>query len=69
MDEELKQKLLPAFAVFNLTVGIYMLVKYFLVDMSRPTSTTWGEFILHALIGAGIGLVTGGITYVVSAKK
>jgi hypothetical protein len=39
MDEELKQKLMPAFMVFNLTVGIYMLVKWYL-GLSRPTSIT-----------------------------
>jgi hypothetical protein len=59
MDENLKQQLFPAIAVFNLTVLAYVLVawNFFSTDM-------WylSDLFMQGLIGAGIGLVTGGIT-------
>ncbi len=63
MDENLKQQLMPALVVFNLTVGIYMLVRMF------SGKIDWNFFLWHLLIGAGLGLVTGGITLAVSMRR
>jgi len=63
MDDNLKQQLMPAVVVFNLTVGAYLLLRFFTARMF------FGDFMLHLLIGAGIGLVTGGITLAVSMRK
>jgi ABC-type multidrug transport system permease subunit len=68
MDDDLKQKLMPAFVVFNLTVGAYMLVRL-IQSLSRPTLLSFGEYWWHLLIGAAIGLVTGGITFALTRKK
>jgi hypothetical protein len=63
MDENLKQQLMPALVVFNLTVGIYLLVRFFTSRMFM------GDFMIHLLVGAGIGLVTGGITLALSMRR
>ena len=63
MDEQLKQQLMPALVVFNLTVGLYLLYRFFTSRMFM------GDFMLHLLVGAGIGLVTGGITLALSLRK
>ena len=57
MDEKLKQQLFPAVAVFNLTVGIYLIARMLMGRFD------WSTFWTQALIGAGIGIVTGGITF------
>jgi hypothetical protein len=59
MDDKLKQQLFPAVAVFNLTVGLYLIARMLMGRFD------WNAFWTQALIGAGIGLVTGGITFVV----
>lgn len=59
MDETLKQQLMMALVVFNLTVVVYVLVIYFVVS---KTPMYLGDLVVQALIGAVIGLVTGGIT-------
>ena len=59
MDEKLKEQLMPAIVVFNLTVVVYVLVRFFMSD----SGMFMGDFITQALIGAAIGLVTGGITF------
>ena len=59
MDETLKQQLMMALVVFNLTVVAYVLVIYFVVS---KTPMYLGDLVIQALIGAVIGLVTGGIT-------
>lgn len=67
MDDQLKQQLLPAVIVFCWTVLGYVLVMWLFFS-----TTPWffGEFMTQALIGAGIGLVTGGITLgVMMARK
>jgi hypothetical protein len=66
MDEKLKEQLLPAVIVFCWTLIGYVLVMYF------RSTTPWfvGQFAVQALIGAGIGLVTGGITLgIMMARK
>jgi hypothetical protein len=63
MDEQLKQQLMPALVVFNLTVGAYLLYRFFTARMFM------GDFWLHLLIGAAIGLVTGGITLALSMRR
>lgn len=62
MDDNLKAPLV----VFNLTVGLYMLVRLF---MTPKWTMPMGTMFLHLLIGAAIGLVLGGITFVVMRKK
>ena len=67
MDEQLKQQLLPAVIVFCWTVLGYVLVTWLFFS---TTQWYFGEFMTQALIGAGIGLVTGGITLgVMMARK
>jgi hypothetical protein len=56
MDDNLKAPLV----VFNLTVGLFMTPKW---------TMPMGTMFLHLLIGAAIGLVLGGITFVVMRKK
>jgi hypothetical protein len=55
---------MPALMVFNLTVGIYLLARFFFGG-----SMYFGGFIVQLLIGAAIGLVTGGIAYVLTPKR
>jgi hypothetical protein len=59
MDEQLKQQLLPAVVVFNFTVIAYVMTVWLFFS-----TIPWyfSDFFYQALIGAGIGLVTGGIT-------
>ncbi|MEX2176092.1 MAG: hypothetical protein WD872_17150 [Pirellulaceae bacterium] len=63
MDDKLKEQLMPALVVFNLTVGAYLLYQYFTAKMFL------GDFMFHLLVGAGIGLVTGGVTAALSMRK
>jgi hypothetical protein len=56
MDEKLKQQLMPAVVVFNLTVVAWILFRAF------TTTMYFGQFFTQALIGVVLGLVTGGIT-------
>ena len=58
MDEKLKEQLLPAVIVFCWSVLGWVLYRYFTSEV--PFS--WGQFGLHVGIGAGIGIVLGGIT-------
>jgi hypothetical protein len=67
MDEQLKQQLLPAVIVFCWTILGYVLVTWLFFS-----TLPWyfGDFMTQALIGAGIGLVTGGITLgIMMARK
>ena len=63
MDERLKEQLMPALVVFNLTVGVYLIYRYLTSRMFM------GDFWLHLAIGAAIGLVTGGITLALSLRR
>jgi hypothetical protein len=63
MDEQLKAQLMPPLVVFNLTLGAYLLFRFFTSKMF------FGDFMLHLLIGAAIGLVTGGITLFFTLRK
>ena len=64
MDDQLKQQLMVAVVVFNLTLVTYVLVRYFL-----GARGFFGDFMVHVLVGAGIGLVTGGIAFFLSMRK
>jgi hypothetical protein len=61
MDDNLKAPLV----VFNLTLGLYMLIRLF----TAAKVMTFGTMFVHLLIGAAIGLVLGGITFAVLRKK
>lgn len=60
MDEKLKQQLMPAIVVFNFTVVGWILYRVFTGE-----GMFMGQFFTQAMIGAGLGLVTGGITLAV----
>jgi hypothetical protein len=62
MDEELKQRLMPAIIVFNFTVVAWLLVKAIYPIVMLNKIVNFNQLMLHVLIGAAIGLVTGGIT-------
>jgi hypothetical protein len=64
MDDQLKQQLMPALVVFNLTVGCYLLIRFFM-----GSRMFFGDFLMHLAVGAGIGLVTGGIAFFSMRKK
>jgi hypothetical protein len=64
MDENLKAQLFPPLVVFNLTVGLYMLFRFFTMK-----NMDYGTMFLHLLIGAAVGLVLGGITFFFTRKK
>ena len=63
MDEQLKAQLMPPLVVFNLTLGIFLIYRFFTMRMSME------GFLLQLLIGAVIGLVTGGITYLFTSRE
>ena len=65
MDEELKQQLMPAIVVFNLTVVAWVMYRFF----TAPRGMFFMEFVVQAAIGAVIGLVTGGITLAVTMRR
>lgn len=60
MNEKLKQQLMLGIVAFNFTVLAYVMYKYLTVRMD------WTSLFITILIGAGIGLVTGGIAFFVS---
>jgi len=62
MDENLKAPLV----VFNLTVGLYMLIRVF---TTKNMNMDFSAMFQHLLIGAAIGLVLGGITFFFTRKK
>jgi len=64
MDENLKAQLFPPLVVFNLTVGLYMLFRFF-----TTKHMDYGAMFMHLLIGAAVGLVLGGITFFFTRKK
>ena len=69
MDEELKQQLMPALVVFNLTVVVFVLIRVVYPMFVGGQIFSFGSFLMQALIGAAIGLVTGGITLAVTMRK
>lgn len=60
MNEKLKQQLMVALVAFNFTVLGYMFYRYFTIRMDMQT------MLIHLLIGAASGLVTGAIGYFVA---
>jgi hypothetical protein len=62
MDDQLKKQLMPAIVVFNLTVVAYLLFQVLYPIFVGGRGMMFGGFLTQALIGSGIGLVTGGIT-------
>jgi hypothetical protein len=58
MNDKLKQQLMIALVAFNFSVLGYMFFKYFTIRMMD-----WQTVLIHLLIGAAIGLVTGAIGY------
>lgn len=62
MNEQLKQRLMLAIVVFNLTVIAYVLG----TQLFGSAPAGWGAFFMRVLIGAGVGAVLGGITFAVT---
>ena len=62
MDDELKQRLMPAIVVFNFTVVAWLLFKAIYPIVMLNKIVNFNQLLFHILIGAGIGLITGGIT-------
>lgn len=58
MNDKLKQQLMVALVAFNFTVLGYMFFKYFTIRVMDVQT-----MLIHLLIGAAIGLVTGAIGY------
>ena len=58
MDEKLKQQLFPAVIVFCWTILGWVVYRY----LTSELGMSFEQFAVQLLIGAGIGLVTGGIT-------
>jgi hypothetical protein len=69
MDEELKQQLMPALVVFNMTVVGYLLIRVVYPMFVGGQIFDFGRFFVQAMIGVVIGLVTGGITLAVTMRK
>jgi len=64
MDDQLKQRLMPAVVVFNLTLVAYLLVRVIYPMLFLKGHAMFvGGLMTHLLIGGGIGLITGGITF------
>ena len=62
MDDKLKEQLMPAVVVFNFTVAAYVIVRAVYPMFVTGRVMSYGAFFTHLLVGAGIGLITGGIT-------
>jgi hypothetical protein len=62
MDDELKERLMPAIVVFNFTVVAWLLFKAIYPIVMLNKIVTFSQILPQILIGAGIGLVTGGLT-------
>jgi hypothetical protein len=62
MDDELKQRLMPAIVVFNFTVVAWLLFKAIYPIVMLNKIVTFNQLLPQIFIGAGIGLVTGGLT-------
>jgi hypothetical protein len=58
MDEKLKEQLFPAVIVFCWSMLGWVLYRYF----TSPLPMSWGDLMFQGAIGAGIGIVLGGIT-------
>jgi hypothetical protein len=58
MDDRIK----PAIVVFNLTLVAYLLFRVLYPVFIGGRGIFLGGLFTHVLIGAGLGLVTGGIT-------
>jgi hypothetical protein len=64
MDDQLKQQLMPAVVVFNLTLVLYVLIRVL------PAKRMFiGGLMTHLMIGAGIALVAGGITLTITMMR
>lgn len=69
MDDQLKQQLMPAVVVFNLTLVGYLFYGAIYPILVQGKNMSFEQFLVQALIGAGIGVVTGGITLGVMMMK
>ena len=69
MDDQLKQQLMPAVVVFNLTVVLYAAFRILYPVFVLHKRMFFGNFLTHVLIGAAIGLVTGGITLAIMMTR
>ena len=69
MDDKLKEHLMPAVVVFNFTVAAYIGVKAVYPMLVSGRIMSYGTFFTHLLVGAAIGLVTGGVTLAVMMRK
>lgn len=62
MSDELQQRLMPAIIVCNFTTAVWMVVKTVYPMVMLNKRILFNDFLTHLLIGAGLGLVTGGLT-------
>jgi hypothetical protein len=62
MNEDLKERLMPAIVVFNFTIVGWLLFKTIYPIVMLNKIVTFNQLLPQILIGAGIGLVTGGVT-------
>jgi hypothetical protein len=69
MDDKLKEQLMPAVVVFNFTVAIYVIVRAVYPMFTSGKIMAYSTFFTHVLVGAAIGLVTGGLTLAVTMWK
>ena len=69
MDDKLQEQLLPAVVVFNFTVAIYVVVRAVYPMLITGRIMLYGTFFKHLLVGAAIGLVTGGAAFAVMMRK
>jgi hypothetical protein len=69
MDDQLKQQLMPAVVVFNLTLVLYFAVRVLYPMLVMNKRIMMGQFTTHLMVGAGIGLVTGGIALAITMMR
>ena len=65
MNDQLKQRLMPAIVVFNLSVIATVLGQ----QLFGSPAAGFGAFIVRILIGAAIGAVLGGIVFAVMGRR
>ena len=69
MDDKLKEQLMPAVIVFNFTVALYVIARAVYPMLVTGRIMSYGSFFKHLLVGAAIGLLTGGVTLAVMMRR